>query len=459
MANIFEAVKELELDKSKTKSKVIVLTKDKKQLSLEASSSKSSEIYRLISIDVTKVPSLSAGQDEGELVIDLNVNKLRKTKSGFVPKLLVISGLDTLKKHKRNGDLFCNAWVGQKVLNKMSIQADHEISSNELSSKIRDLISKTYSKKPSNTTPYSDSTYAYVNEIYPFENYCIFTIKDDKYRQRYKLDPVLREIALDGKPTKVFEQYVDVSDSKGVKGLEAGSLSESLYDRPNNGSGALGAIDGPFPDDNWNNADMLVHYGARGSEANNPMFRLMLNVEEALNMYQHETAEGVHKVIYSPYAAMPAGLINAGREAKIAASLTSINLESFSVADFLQWQNKKMSLKASAKTKNGLTASDHVYIGDLDDPSTWHLACNTLENIDASLNLLVKGKVQIPVKSLLTAKLKLKKIKADMIQPMPSVTTSPGNGGMSSKGGPHLGKGKSAAKHLKEIETKLKTRS
>src|SRR6202023_613801 len=98
MTNIFEAVQELQI--AKTSSAVLLMVKNKQALSLEASSSlKSSHKYHLTNIDITKVPSLSASNalDDGPLVIDLNVDRLCKTGSQFIPRLLVISGLNKLK--------------------------------------------------------------------------------------------------------------------------------------------------------------------------------------------------------------------------------------------------------------------------------------------------------------------------------------------------------------------------
>lgn len=375
MPNIFEAVHELNATKKEQATK-LVLAKSRKELSLEASSQKASSVFRLVDIDISKVPFLSAGKDDGPIIVDLNVHGLRKTKSGFVPKILVVSGLDKLKAAKRSEALVCSAWVGDKVLCKISIMADDAISSNDLQSKLNKLISAAYT--PTNDkNRFADGNYPYIVEIYPFENYLIFQKGGDKFRQNYKLDAIMREVSLDGKPVPVFEQYVNIPDSKGVKSITSGSdIQEALLDKPNAAAPVLGGFNGPIKDTTF--ADIIVDYGAPGSEANNPMYKLMLNVEDALAQYQIEKTDGIHKVIYTPYAAVPPGLINAGREARIAASCAGVALDSFSVMDFLRWQNTKMSIKSSVRTKRvdgkDLPMSAFAKVGDPADISTWHAA-------------------------------------------------------------------------------------
>lgn len=471
MPNIHETIVSMErINQTK-----IVMMKERKSFDLLAVSSKNSNTFRLIDIDLSKVPVLSAVgcEEDGPILIDMNVNKLRRTSCGFVPKIIIMAGINTLKKFKRTGDLSCSAWVGDKVLNgRIRIQADDAIGMNTLDSKLCKLIDDTYNK---NSKQYNslDGGYAYIVEIYPFENYLIFKNGGDKFRQKYTLDPILRECKLDGKPVRVFEQYVDVAESKGVKGLSSSTgIQEALLDPRNNESPALGGFNGPAM--NWSNgADVLTHYGANGSETNNAMLKLMLNVEEALNMYQTETAKGIHKVIYTPYAPVPSGLINASREAKIAADVAGLDVSKFSVMDFMKWQHKKMSVKASAKTKDGLCSDDYAYVGDVNDTSTWHLKVqdakhaklalarfNQTQGIPKSEKASVLSKIKkiaeskgVTVTSKPTPKQK-KFIKADMVQPMPAVSPSqPSNSsGMTSKGGPHLGKGKSATKAQREME-------
>jgi hypothetical protein len=364
------------------------------------------------------------------------VHKLRKTPSGYYPKLICLGGLDVLKKAKEEGKEFISAWVGNRILaSKLSIMADDAIGCNDLQSKLRKLISEAYSKRSPVTPADSDEAYAFIVEVYPFENYLIFDKGGEKFRQAYKLDKLTREVALEGRAKKVFEQYVDVADSKGMQLLQSSSdisrsLKEALYDRPNSAAPALGGFNGPLL--NKENNGVFTHFGAPGSEVNNPQLKLMLNVEDALDMYESERADGIHKVVYSPYAPIPPGLINAEREAKIAASIAGV--DNFSVMDFFRWQDKKLRIKASERTKRiegkELSASQFAYVGDYTDISTWQLRMDTPGTAKESLKLVASA--PIPKKAIVNV---TSRLKAAM-----------------GKHGPHIGKGKRASVALKKLQ-------
>lgn len=320
-------------------------------LSLEASSSRSSSKFIQMQVDLIKMPLLATGNPEGPLVIDINASGLRKTKSGFMPKIIIVGGSDKAREAKKSGNLVCNAWVGEKI------------------------ATSTIDIFPKNHIRLSKEIFA-------------DTVAD----------------MLPATPPAVLEQVLD---------------------RPNNGL-ALGGFTYGL-DKGYD----VVDFGAPGSELNNPMLRLMLNVEEALAMYQTEKAEGVHKVVFTPYAPVPLGLINAGREAKIAAQSAGLDLDKFSVMDFLKWQHMKMTMKASKKVKviDGveMKASNFAYVGDEDDISTW--ACCT-ENPEAAM-IELQATSYVPKKEKEEVK---KKIEA--------------------AGGPHLGIGDNAKKHLDKIQTR-----
>src|ERR1700761_4186146 len=232
MGNIFETVSGIQRTEA-----VGTLSKTRTALAIEASSPKGSQVFDFVRIDVLKVPTLSAGIDDGELVIDLNVDRLRQTSAGFIPKLVILSGAERLRAAKRMGASSCNAWVGKKVFGKHKILSSESIPKADIAAASKDIAALT-----------------------------------DKQEN----------ILMDGR---------------------------------NFAAPALGGFNGtnkPF-------SDMQTDYGAPGSELNNPMLKLMLNVEDALEMYQTESATGIHKVIYSPYAPIPGILINAAREASIAA--------------------------------------------------------------------------------------------------------------------------------------------
>jgi hypothetical protein len=432
MPTILETTEHMRDSKEK-----ISLTKTRASFTLSASSNKGSNVFHNVRIDLSKIPTISTGKTDGPICIDLNVDKLRRSSSGFVPKFVILSGSALVRKLKDKDVLSCNAWVGNRVLDKYPrIMADDAISSSDLSEKLRCLISKTYTKP---STRDQDGCYAYVVDIYPFENYLIFSIKNEKYRQQYKLDPIAREVALDGKPVKVFEKYVDAvvpSSSVTTRDPLSSSSIDIIEDKRNFAAPALGGVIG----NNIPNPDVMTNYGALGSELNNPQLKQMLNVEEALTMYRTETASGIHKVIYTPYAPVPPGLINAAKEAKIAVEAAGIALDKFSIYDFLRWQDHKLRMKAAIQRKyvNGepLTFSAFAYVGEIRDTSTWHLAMHSASAIKKA------------IKEISEIKLVPKSFKAEALKILQH--------NLAAAGGPHLGKGTSATKHIKEMNAKKK---
>lgn len=301
MPNLLQTIQELN-------SVATPAIKTKSELLIEASSSRHSAKFIFAKIDLAKVPLLAVGDPEGPLVIDINASGLRKTKSGFMPQIIIMSGSDKARAAKKNGTLICEAWIGNKILSnkKYSILAAGEA--------------------------------------------------------------------------------VDMSVLNAPYGDRA-VIMEKLLDKPNNGP-ALGG----FTNGQTHGGYDVQNYGAPSSELNNPMLRLMLNVEEALAAYQKEKADGVHKVVYTPYAQLPPGLVNAGREAKIAASVAGLDLEKFSVMDFLKWQHTKCTMKAAMQVKNingkELKAEAFAYVGDAHDFTTWQARVDSIEQARLSLSEL-----------------------------------------------------------------------
>jgi hypothetical protein len=297
---------------------------------------------------------LAVGDPDGPLVIDINASGLRKTKSGFMPRIIIMSGSNKAREAKKLAEITCHAWVGEKIL----------IGKREITASITDGGSNNFAE-------------------------------------------------------------VLLNSPSGDKAV----IQEALLDKPNNGLALGGFTNGQT----FGGFDVR-NYGAPGSELNNPMLKLMLNVEEALSMYQTEKAEGVHKVVYTPYAAIPVGLINAAREAKIAASIAGVDLEKFSVMDFLKWQHNKCTLKAGQQRKNingvELKAEAFAYVGDTHDVSTWHSRKDS--DINAASALEDKDELRLIPKS----------ERADVIKILTAAA------------GPHLGKGEPAKRHIDELHTR-----
>ena len=359
-----------------------------------------SKEFMFVRVPLQKI-SLSASTHKNNascIIVDANTTKQGRTVGGFIPKVRIESGHNLVAELKANGECFANVWVGTSAIKKLNIQADDAISSNELQSKLQRLLQKNYGNKaPNNDAPYSGGVW--ILEIYPFENYVIYQLQDNKYKQAYVLDPVSREVALEGNSTKVFESFTEVpkgaTTTEGAKAEKVANIIQSAAAIPvmPSGRGAqyyTTTLSQEAEYDTVNTAgqplglhvgtgivapDVIINYGAPSSEYANPPIKTMTQIEEALRMYLSMIADGTHTPL--PSMTIP-GNITASRypneftEATIAATASGVDIN---VKDFISWQNRQLSAEAKTKRKGGkdLPASAFAYVGDKDDPSTWHL--------------------------------------------------------------------------------------
>lgn len=370
------------VEKTKIQSEArLTFVKSGSQLNISASVDLRSSEFHALNIDVKKFPLVYAinAQEGGPLVIDYNFDGIGRLECGFIPKVVVLSGIQAAKEAKRKATvdkvLTTSAWIGNRALKVLSISAS-DVSCNDLQSLIYRTVCQKYSKEvKQGQTSYIDSPY--VIDVYLFDNYCILGFQGSKYRQYFNFDRDTRVFTLTGDMVPVVEEYVDAPASS----IAAMSLAQTLYDKPNSAAPALGGFNGPGSKFDY------ATYGAPGSEANNPMLKMMLNVEEALQTYLVEIAKGVHKVCYSSVGVTPANMLNAAKEARIAAK--AINADaSLSVLDFLHWQDKKLNMKASQQTKlvqgEAYIAEEFAHVGDPRDISTWFYPLKTSSQILAA---------------------------------------------------------------------------
>ncbi len=397
MANLAATLGTLELEKTRKKTpKRIQCYKTPKELQLKASASNS---FYLVKFPVRKIAlSASAKQDGDAIVLDINVDQIGKTFSGFVPKLYIKRGHNLVENLKANEEIFCNVWLGDKAIKKLSIQADDAISLNDLQEKLRVLLAKQFPSNSSGQLDCTPGSYAWIRDVYPFENYFVFTRNANLYKQAYVVDVVSRDVALAGKPVRVYEEYSEVpkgtTSTAGTKAKTAEALisaevgmpimpnagtinyvrtmSQSMtYDKVNNPD--VGTL-GTRPGSGVITPETFVTFGAPTSELNNPPIRTMTNVEDALRMYLYDIAEGTHRPVgQQPPVGMANGLqaseyVNAVREANIVANEAK---KKINVHDFIKWQTLQLSKATSQKTKFGKTFAFYGS-GDREDPSTWH---------------------------------------------------------------------------------------
>jgi hypothetical protein len=167
------------------------------------------------------------------LVVDLNMRAAGRTGSGYVPEVIVVDGGDRHRRHIQAGNGIVWAWVGEKALKKMGhvIRADHDMGSNELRTKIDELLREKFKKNDAKSSPCMSSG-AWVAEIYPFENYFVYSYEGKTYKQAYTVGEK-RAVSFTSQPVEVVTQFVPIGKATKV---DAAMLSVPRQDMPQNGS-------------------------------------------------------------------------------------------------------------------------------------------------------------------------------------------------------------------------------
>lgn len=167
---------------------------------------------------------LAVSKPNAPIVVDINKNKLGKAPGGYCPKVIVIEG------SKRHHDIMASgqkrilAWVGEHALS--YIYADDKMGSNELQSLLQKALdtqinvgdsSSPLAEPESSSSCCGTKKYAYINEVYPFENYFIFGCDGKKFKQAYSINQKKRTVALSGDPIHVVDSYMEIKASTKFK--------------------------------------------------------------------------------------------------------------------------------------------------------------------------------------------------------------------------------------------------
>jgi hypothetical protein len=133
--------------------------------------------------------------------------------TGWQPDAVVVAGAATRHAMLDVGVLQAMAWIEEGL----KINADDAISCNELAEKLQAEVTRKFygSNGPSPNQPYP-----WIAQIYPFENYMIYCMSGQKYRQPYSLNPVERVVAFAGPSVKVDEKFVNAE--AGMPKVETG---------------------------------------------------------------------------------------------------------------------------------------------------------------------------------------------------------------------------------------------
>ena len=141
------------------------------------------------------------------IVIEKNRNFYGKASTGYVPVAIVVAGGNKRADMLKRGIISAFAWVEAGA---MVINADDAIGCQELMTKLNAVLGKKFPSTASMSYPGSS---VWIVEVYPFENYAIYSQMGKNYRQHYSLDPITRTVALQGTPTEVKTTYVNASVS------------------------------------------------------------------------------------------------------------------------------------------------------------------------------------------------------------------------------------------------------
>jgi hypothetical protein len=250
-----------------------------------------------------------------------NVGKLGQVEAAsYVPPAILISGAMCRKRLLDDG--IARSWMFVEA-GAFDIHADDQFGCNELMDKLRKLLTARY--RPTNAGQLDG--YPYIIEVYPFENYFIYTYKADKFKQLYELDNKNREVSFVGAPKPVVEKFVEATVAQKIQIAAMMTIREPLQ-RVQTG---IRYADAPVRANIW-----LFTTGGRNSELVTQVFRNMSNIENAVRAYQmYRTA--VNKTPMTP-AFSPVQLTSMG---KIAASLAKKGVDPY---DFATWASGQIGM-------------------------------------------------------------------------------------------------------------------
>lgn len=169
-------------------------------------------VYHLAPLHLLKVgcpKEISAAKENtlvsSPIIVEKNRQGYGRVKATqYAPLGVVVAGGDRRARMLEAGSLVAMAWIESGL----KIQADDAISCEELMSKLQHaLTQRIYGDRgPGPIQPYPSILF-----VYPFENYFIFDLGGQKYREHYDVDPVGRVVRLDGQPEKVEEKFINAN--------------------------------------------------------------------------------------------------------------------------------------------------------------------------------------------------------------------------------------------------------
>lgn len=129
------------------------------------------------------------------IIVEKNRRELGKVQAtGWAPEAIVVAGSATRHALLDRGDLEAMAWIEAGV----DVKADIEFTCEELTQKLQaGVTAKIYGSQG----PQALQPFPYLVAAFPFENYAVFSLNGQQYRQPYHIDSVNRTVTLAGNTT------------------------------------------------------------------------------------------------------------------------------------------------------------------------------------------------------------------------------------------------------------------
>lgn len=323
------------------------------------------KLYKLAKIGLVRAACPNELQSSNDniarsraIVVDKNVQKLGFVRdTGYWPSTVITAGAALRQSLLDNGQVFAYAFVAEDAV----LKCDDAIGCSELMSKLYSAISSKF--YPSGQISASQ-TMPNILEVYPFENYFIYAMRSDKFRQQYYVDPMARLVRLNGGSVKVQEMYINASMypmptvSGPLSNLRSGDSKQFM---PRSETGAAYAVAPPM-----GNAQSSTT-GGKTSDLVTMLIRRHDDVNKAVDVYLQAIKNGAHTPLRIAFAPVP--LSSAG---KILSALAARGVDPY---DFARWTASCIECERTANYKGEKIPVSKV--GYVDKQGNAHLPFNT----------------------------------------------------------------------------------
>lgn len=351
-----------------------ILIKTPRELAISAADEK--EWIKDKQFILCKVPlrKLSVGcaqtiSASSEIIIDINKNKVSSQAAGFVPKVMVLAGVEQVAKLKKKGAHYHDCWISLAAAKEMNLSAADQsngLGANQLNQELGAILREQSKKsKAAGSSLCDGGDYSYIIEMYPDDKYFIYSKKGMLWKQGYSFIGKSQMLQFSGAPVRVKITYSEMAASGDV--ILVGD------------------------------EEVIRNYGGKTSEANTNPTRTMSNVGEALRMYSEAKLNGRWIPQINKALPIPRTMVHAAADA-LRASVVIEN--DFVVMDFLRWQDKILTSKTPTKLVDDieLKASSFAIVGKEDDPSTWNIPLHTAERVKKAYDYALVNKTKVEAK-------------------------------------------------------------